>query len=131
VKVLSSAIFQSVRAAIVAVLVFGILLPSLVQALPRPALTPEQELLQDIATTICSETINGNRDSRDHDNRACKHCILCSVSSFAVARLDSNQSSAASLYNLSPDSLSASWSVPRLHPLSRETGPPRGPPTLS
>jgi hypothetical protein len=122
----------ALRPVVAAFLIFAVLLPSLVQALPKPTLTPEQELLRDIATSICSGS--GNKEDGDrkgHDDQDCQHCILCAVSSFALAGLDSNSSSGLQLGAVPASIFGERWSAPRLHPLSRETGPPRAPPLIS
>jgi hypothetical protein len=123
--------FNSMRAAIAALLVFAFLLPTLVQALPSPELSPEQALLRDIATSVCSEVSGKSDGKRQHDDQNCQHCILCSAPSISLARLDAAPASDLSADAHSGARAGPSWSAPRLHPLSRETGPPRGPPRLS
>jgi hypothetical protein len=120
--------YTRLRVAVAALLVFAFIAPSLVQALPSPALTAEQALLRDIATSICAE----NRgEQREHKDESCQHCILCTAPSLSAARLNAEPTSDLKVGTGDQDAIAAQWSTPQHHPLSRETGPPRGPPKLS
>jgi hypothetical protein len=129
VRELGSEVIVRIRSVVAALMMFAFILPSLVQALPSPSLTPEQALLKDITTSICSKA-NGN-EKRDQDDRSCQHCILCAAPSFGLARLDGGPPTVLAINNSSVADAETLWFAPNSHPHARETGPPRGPPLLS
>ena len=125
---------ECARAVVAALVVLALILPTVAQALPSPTLTPEQALLRDLATSICSQdgrNGGGNQDQHSPDKHDCKLCILCCAPSIIAMVEGSNQFTVASVGTGQPDTPLHRWHVPVNHPLADETGPPRGPPSFS
>jgi hypothetical protein len=111
-------------------MVVSLLAPAVFGMLASPALSQEQALLRDIATSLCTgQTGDGEPDQRKKSTHDCQHCILCSVASLGIAR-EHGPLTVRLLASLTNPHSVNHWRIPSAHPLAGQTGPPRGPPIL-
>ncbi|MEO6607385.1 MAG: DUF2946 family protein [Aestuariivirga sp.] len=112
------------------VLLMAILAPLFLGLLPTPAVSAEQQLLADIASSYCAQ--NGEHQQPGDHNQSTEHhecCILCASSVHALAGADATPIIEETLQRLKqPEQQAALQITPKGAP-ALEWASPRGPPT--
>jgi hypothetical protein len=111
------------------VLLMAILAPFFVGLLPAPAMSAEQQLLADIASSYCAQ--NGEHQQSGDHNQSTEHhecCILCASTAHVLASADATPIIEATLQRLKQPEQQAA-----LHIIFKDSPPlewasPQGPP---
>ncbi len=111
------------------VLLLAILAPVFIAVLPAPAMSAQQQLFADIASSLCVE--HGRQQQQDNQNLPADHhqcCILCAAQSHGLAPADATLMITSALKRLQQPVQQAALLIilKRTPPL--EWASPRGPP---